>query len=330
VKRSGVVSLAVAAFMLMAAALGARVAEQRQASREAGATLREGETRAFAASMRGTQPDGRLTVRQSALVPDAELLHLFEYFLSAQGEKALDQIVAAIGEELRQQLSSSPEALAQAERLLGRYLSYKRALLELEQAELDSSLAGRSSSRRLQARFERVRQLRSQFFSAEEASAFFRLDELRDAEAIRRLAVFEDQTLSLVDKQVALAQLELVLPGELLGDREASRRPQSVEQSVALMRSAGASDQDIQQFRTLHFSPDAARRLQQLDRDEQAWAGRLRQYEVEARQLLQLPDGPLRLPATLPPAQQMALEALRGRHFSPREQRRLAAYEVRG
>ena len=323
------VSLVVAAFMLMAAAAGARVAEQRQASRDAGAIHRKGEARVFAASMRGTQPDGRLTIREGALVPDAELLHLFEYFLSAQGEKALDQIVAAIGEELRQQLSSSPEALAQAERLLGRYLAYKGALLERELAESGSGVSGLSVSSRLQARLERVRHLRSQFFSAEEASAFFRLDELRDAEALRRLAVFEDQTLSLVDKQAALAQLDADLPGELLGDREASRRPQSVEQSVALMRIAGASDQHIQQFRTFHFSPDAALRLQQLDREEQAWAGRLRQYEVEARQLLQLPDGPLLIPATLPLAQQVALDALRGRHFSPREQRRLLAYEMR-
>ena len=136
--------------------------------------------------------------------------------------------------------------------------------------------------------------------------------------------------MSLAEKQATLAQLDLELPSPLQEEREAPRRIQNVEQQVAMMRTAGASDQDVHQFRMLQFSPDAARRLQQLDREEQAWASRIRQYEAEARQLLQLPEGPLRIPATLPPAQRVALEALRGRLFDPREQRRLAAYEVRG
>lgn len=314
----------------MASGGGVWLAERPEAIGVSPLPQQGGESRVFAASMRGTQPDGRLTVRQGALRPDSELLYLFDYYLSAQGKKTHDQIVVAIGEELRLRLSSSPEALAQAEQLLGRYLQYRRALLSLELAESSAEAVGQSASARLQARFQRVRELRAQFFTAEEASAFFAQGELRDAEAIRRLAIFEDGKLSLAEKQATFAQLDLELPTLLLEEREAPRRIQSVEQQVAMMRTAGASDQDVHQFRTLQFSPDAARRLRQLDREEQAWASRIRQYEAEARQLLQLPEGPLRIPATLPPAQRVALEALRGRLFDPREQRRLAAYEVRG
>jgi lipase chaperone LimK len=76
--------------------------------------------------MQGTRPDGHLTVRQEQLQTDPELLYLFDYYLSAQGEKSLPDIWTAIRAELRQRLSLSPKALAQAEQLLNRYLQYKK------------------------------------------------------------------------------------------------------------------------------------------------------------------------------------------------------------
>ena len=288
-----------------------------------------GERGVFAASMRGTQPDGRLSVRQGNLEPSPELLRVFDYYLSALGEKSLQEITTAIGEDLRSRLSSSPAALAQAKHLLGRYLGYRQALLALHQAEAVAAADGKPTSVRLQARLERARELRAQFFSEAEAAAFFRLDDLRDVDAVRRLEIFESTRLTLAEKKAAYAELDLNLPEPLREEREAPRRIQNVEQQVAGIRAAGASEQEVFQFRSLQFSVDAAYRLQQLDREQQFWASRIQQYDAEVRRLLQLPDGPLRIPASLTPAQQATLDDLRARLFTPQERRRLAAYEVR-
>ncbi len=326
-RRAGGVALAVGLVVLMSSFVGTRLAEVPEAGRSDSLGPLGGEVHTFAASLRGTYPDGRLTVRGGTLLPDPELLYLFDYYLSVQGEKSVDQIVAAIGEDLRRRLASSPEALVQAERLLARYIDYKRALLTLELGEAGAEAGGKATSARLEARLQRVRALRSQFFSDYEVASLFGLAESRDAEAIRRLAIFESEALSLAEKQAIFAQLDLGLPSALAEEREAPRRIQNVETQVALMRASGANEQDVYQFRVLQFSPDATRRLQQLDGEERAWASRIGQYEEEVRLLLRLPEGPLRIPATTTPSQRVALEMLRSRHFSPREQRRLAAYE---
>ncbi|WP_374517784.1 lipase secretion chaperone [Undibacterium squillarum] len=282
----------------------------------------------FASSMQGTRPDGQLTVRQEQLQTDPELLYLFDYYLSAQGEKSLPDILNAIRAELRQRLSLSPKALAQAEQLLNRYLQYKKALvvLEKEEAEAGSQL---STAARLRARLARLHQLRVTVFSEKDAAALFALEELRDTDALRRMEIFEDSQLSAEQKLQAYAKLDASLPARLKEEREAPQRIQNVEQQVAQMRASGASEQDVYQFRAMQFSADAAYRLQVLDREEQQWTSRIQQYQLALRQLLQLPDGPLHLPATLTPAQQMALQSLRNQYFSPQEQQRLAAYEGR-
>ncbi|MBR7781818.1 lipase secretion chaperone [Undibacterium luofuense] len=292
------------------------------------AALNSASAPVFAQSMQGTRPDGQLTIRHDQLQVDPELLYLFDYYLSAQGEKPLPQILEAIRAELRQRLQPSSQALAQAEQLLNRYLDYKKALLALEKAE-NSSETKLNTAARLRARLSRLHQLRVSMFSEKDALALFALEEMRDADAVRRMEIFEDTKLSLAEKQQAYARLDANLPARLKEEREAPQRIQNVEQQVAQMRASGASEQDVYQFRAMQFSADAAYRLQELDREEQQWANRIQLYQQALRQALQLPDGPLHLPAVLTPSQQIALQSLRNQFFSPQEQQRLAAYEGR-
>jgi lipase chaperone LimK len=72
---------------------------------------------AFVRSMEGTRPDG--DIRQDAagqLVVDAELGHLFDYYLAGLGEKDLGAIRMAIERELDRRLAAP--AAVQAKRLL--------------------------------------------------------------------------------------------------------------------------------------------------------------------------------------------------------------------
>ncbi|MEG0885205.1 MAG: hypothetical protein RSH52_28595, partial [Janthinobacterium sp.] len=101
---------------------------------------------AFVHSMQGTRPDGNVTVAAGdKLVVDAELAHLFDYYLAGLGEKPLAAIRSQIEAELDRRLAPVPAR--EAKRLLGAYLAYKQALLGAEQAlpaQADAALAARA------------------------------------------------------------------------------------------------------------------------------------------------------------------------------------------
>jgi len=283
----------------------------------------------FAPSMRGTKPDGHLTLAAEGLRLNMELLYLFDYYLSAQGERTLQQVIEGIRAELRAQLRASPKAIAQAEDLLSRYIEYKKDLFVLERSESEANPAASSTSTGLAHRLERLQFIRRQHFSPAEVDAFFALDEQRDADTVARLRIAEDKGLGADERRARYAQLDAAMLRRLLEDRQAPLHVQTVEQAVSQMRAKGANEQEVYQFRAQRFSPDAAHRLQALEQEQLQWAARMAQYQAEVRLLLQLPEGPLEMPRKLSAAQQSAIEASRNRHFSVQEQRRLAAYEER-
>jgi lipase chaperone LimK len=80
---------------------------------------------------------------------------------------------------------------------------------------------------------------------------------------------------------------------------------------VTKLREQGASDDDVYRLRAAAFSPEAANRLAQLDREEAEWRARIVAYKA------QRPTA----------GDETALQQLRDKYFSGDEQRRLGAYE---
>ena len=268
----------------------------------------------FVRSLEGTRPDGDLAVAaDDTLVPDASLLRLFDYYLSATGEKTLDAIRAEIENELERQLK--PGAAAEAKRLLARYLDYKSALVELEQ---DKQLAGPSGTA-LRARMNAMRKVRDRFFSAKENQAMFGFDDAYDMDAVGRLEISQNGSLSEAEKRKMLAELDAALPPALREAREAPLKVVRMEEAVTKLRAQGASDDEIYRMRAATFSPEAAARLAELDRDEAAWSSRIAAYLAERGQLLNS--------GRTDADRQAALLQLRQARFSEDEQRRLTAYE---
>ncbi|MDQ1815420.1 lipase secretion chaperone [Massilia sp. CCM 9210] len=263
---------------------------------------------AFVRSMEGTRPDG--AVRQSAegqLVVDAELGHLFDYYLAGLGEKDLQAIRAEIERELERRLAPGPAA--QAKRLLASYLDYKRALADAEKSLVpvaDLAKAGR-------ARLELKQRLRPQFFSASDAAGLFGAGDAYDADALARLDIEQNGTLTPDQRELQLAVLDKRMPAALREDREAPTRVIRTEASVQKLREQGAGDDEVYRLRAAAFSPDAAGRLAELDREESAWKGRIKTYLAQR--------------ANLGAAPEAMLQQVRDQHFSAEEQRRLGAYE---
>nr|WP_229519238.1 lipase secretion chaperone [Massilia rhizosphaerae] len=262
----------------------------------------------FVPSLRGTRPDGAVQVAQDdSVVADARLIELFDYYLSAVGEKSPDAVRAEIERELDRTLK--PAAAAAAKRVLARYIAYRQALAALG---ADPKLSGPDAAA-LKRRMAALSSLRAHYFSQREIAAIFGREDAANADALARMEVREDRTLTAQQKRERLAALDASLPADVRAAREAPLKIVHVEEEAERLRASGAGDDDVFRLRAEAFGADAAQRLAAVDRDEAAWKRRIDAYLAQRRGV----------------RDEAALAALRNRMFSPNEQRRLAAYESR-
>lgn len=285
--------------------------EEEALKPEAGANLFP-----FVRSLEGTRPDGEIKVTAGdALVIDAELRRMFDYYLSAVGEKSLDAIRAETERELERTLQ--PGAAGEAKRLLARYMDYKRDLVDVEK---NPKLAGGAVGA-VRARFHAIQEARARFFSAKESQALFGFDDAYDLDAVARLEITQDKLLTNAQKQEKIAALDAALPPALREARDAPLKVVKLEESVQKMRTQGASEDDIYRMRATALSPEAASRLAEVDLEETTWKNRIASYLAERN----------RLNATivnLPETDRLsAVRQLREARFTIDEQKRLPAYE---
>ena len=288
------------------------------------ASATTGASPAFVNSQEGTQPDGKLLPRGFASAAGdntplayGELRRMFDYYLSALGEQSLPSIAQQIQTELDRRLS--PALAQKARRLLGLYLAFKRALVDVEARPGLSGNGVAGMRQRLLAQQD----LRAQYFSAEELEGMFGFEDAMDADAIARLEISENPKLNAAQKKEQLSALDAAMPAALRADRDATQAVGRMEQRAADMRAQGASDDEIFRMRAKAFDAPAASRLADLDREEAAWKQRIATY-LEARdQLLKAQTN------ASPSERQQALTSLQQSQFSEAEQRRLAAYEPR-
>lgn len=270
----------------------------------------------FVRSLEGTVPDGTLPEDPAdRLVVGEELVRLFDYYLVAVGEKPLDEIRREIERELDTRLK--PNAAREAKAVLGRYLSYKQALLEVEK---NPQLTG-AGIEAMRGRLQAMQQARRQFFSEAEAQAMFGMEDAMHLDAVSRLEISQDKSLSDEQKAQRLAALDAALPAPLREARDATLQVVRLEEAANALRSKGASEDDIYRMRATALSPEAAARLADVDREENEWRQRIAAWRAERMRVL---DSVRALPAT---DRERALQQLRQARFSEDEQLRLPAYE---
>jgi lipase chaperone LimK len=271
---------------------------------------------AFVRSMEGTRPDGELHQNGAdQLVVDAELGHLFDYYLAGLGEKDLNAIKTEIERELERRLKPAPAATAK--RLLDNYLKYKGALAVLERGLPASRDMAQGARQRLAA----MQQLRHSYFSEQEIGGLFGASDAYDNDAIARLEISSDTTLTAEQRKAKLAALDARMPAAQRAERDAPSQVLRLEESVRELRARGGGDNEAYRLRAAVFSPEAAARLAELDREEADWQRRIDAYQTQRKELLGASAG------TQAELQQRQLQQLRDANFNAEEQRRLGAYE---
>ncbi|RZT10741.1 Lipase chaperone LimK [Duganella sp. CF402] len=301
------------AVLAAAAAVGAYLLLVRQETPVARAAPAQGSSPdyfPFVRSMAGTRPDGAARAgADGQLQVNAELAYLFDYYLAGLGERPLEAIKAEIIRELDRRLPAA--AAVQARRLLDNWLAYKRALVDVERGlptQADPALRARQ-------RLASMQQLRGAYFTPDEINGLFGASNAYDMDAIARLEINSDASLSDAQRKQKLAALDAALPPSARSEREAPTRVLRLEEAVATARTQGADDNEIYRIRSAAISPAAAARLADLDREEADWQRRISTYQSQRRQLQQSA------------ANDASLQQLRDSTFSTEEQKRLPAYE---
>ena len=278
---------------------------------------------AAARSLQGTVPDGLPLPGALHALPDATatggldyggLKRLFDYYLSTVGEQSVDTITQQIRAELDKTLDATRAEAAK--RLLGRYLNFKRELVTLE-TQFAKQPPGPKT---LRLRFDAMQTLRTGFFNAEEEQAMFGLEDAADMDALARLDIVNNPQLSATQKREQLAVVDAAMPKALREDREAPRAVIRLDEMAQALRAQGGSEDDVFRLRAKALDPAAATRLAEVDRDEQAWKGRIATYLAERNRLLQS------LANASEAERQTALDTLQQAQFSASERPRLAAY----
>ncbi|UUZ57249.1 hypothetical protein LP419_21300 [Massilia sp. H-1] len=114
----------------------------------------------------------------------------------------------------------------------------------------------------------------------------------------------QDPKLSVAQRADKLAALDQKLSPAMREEREAPTRVIRTEEAVQQLRAKGATDDEVYRLRAAAFSPEGARALAELDRDEAAWKQRIARYLAER--------------SALAPGAAAAVQQLRDKYFQPR------------
>jgi lipase chaperone LimK len=264
------------------------------------------------ASLRGTQVDGGLAADTAGhFVPTRDALRFFDWFLAATGEESEAQLHARIERAIGERLAEP--AAGEARDLLARYLAYRSAVAELAATGQDAA--------DLDKRLQLLRELRRAHFGAEVAAALFAEDEQVARVALERERLRRDPSLSEAERERRIAALRDELPASVRAAQDAAVAPLRLLQDERRLRAEGASEAEIRLLREERFGPEAADRLEALDRRRSEWRRRLEDYRRER-------DRILADPALDDAGREAALRALREARFDERERARLDAQDA--
>ncbi|MHA6493903.1 lipase secretion chaperone [Pseudomonas borbori] len=272
-------------------------------------------------NLQGTEVDGELkTDSNGNLVLQLAVRDYFDYFLSAADQAGLEASVEALLADAGSRLQEP--ALGQLIGLLGNYLDYKRASLELMQQPLSAQQQAQPESHlaALQQAFDRLGQMRRTHFSAAAAEALFGAEEAYARYTLESLAVGAREDLSDTAKAQMQEQLRAQLPEAMRASEERQVQALAQQSQREQMLRDGASEEQMRHFLAVTYDPATVERLLVEQRNERGWQQRYTAYRDELAKM----QG-----AGLSSAdRQQEQQRLRQRLFSAEDQHRVDTYDA--
>nr|WP_298142140.1 lipase secretion chaperone [uncultured Pseudomonas sp.] len=272
-------------------------------------------------SIQGTEVDGELKTDSAGnLVLQLAVRDYFDYFLSAVDQAGLDVAVGALLADADSRLQEP--ALGQLIGLLGNYLDYKRASLELMQQPLSAQQQARPENQlaALQQAFNSLEQLRRAHFSAAQTEALFGAEEAYARYTLDSLALQAREDLSAQSRAELQEQLRAQLPDAMRASEERQSQALELQAQSERLWQQGASEQQQREFLAKNYTAQTVERLLLEQRNERDWQQRYADYRNELAKLQG--DG-------LSPAdQQREQQRLRQRLFNESDQHRVDTYDA--
>ncbi len=270
------------------------------------------------ASLRNTPLPEHLEINDDgSLLINKKILHLFEFYLSAIGEEALELIINRIKSNLREQLTS--QALDEALHILAGYLQYRNEITAIKQ-EYNQTVGTNEYAFEhvINARSELI-EARWRFLSTDVIAAFFAQEDQYENYMLGIATITKDNRLSKEQKDNAIELLTAQAPSWLIEQQNTANQLNEYRQRYSELVSLGASDSEVRILREQEFSSDVSDRLSTLDTQRIDWQQRLSDYRVELDTIMDIePDRK---------AQQTMVDALRSRHFTAQETKRVNALD---
>ena len=231
-------------------------------------------------SLQGTQHGVTLSSRAGELIVTAALRDLFDYYLSASGEKSHAQLVELIKADLQNQLSGF--ALQQAMQILDHYLAYKTALVGFnEQYPAAENATDAQQIKFLSKRQQALIALQNEKLGTQVAQIFFEYDRSMDEHTLSKAKILLSD-MSDDGKQQALINLNAQLPFDAFQHQQ---RNQKQHQLMNIEAESGLSAQQKFQQRSEVVGEAAANRLAELDKQRAQWQSRLDHFQQEVNRL---------------------------------------------
>lgn len=269
-------------------------------------------------SLQGSSPDVRLSSdAEGNLRLSADILHFFDFYLSALAEEPLQTSLTRISLALAEQLQGP--ALEQARDLLKRYLDFRIALADLHQLPAATDASGQYALTAIAQRQERLHALRLQHFSAEENRVFFQEQDSYDSFMLEQLQLAQDQSLGADQRQQAIERLEQQLPEPIRQAREQATQQTRLYELTEQMKQSGASAEALFQVRAETLGHEAAAALAVLDQRQADWNQRLRDYQEQR--------STIRQSGLSPTDQEAAIAELIEQRFAAQERLQVQALE---
>jgi len=235
-------------------------------------------------SLAGSSPPRLPLDAHGRLAHSHAVRDFFDYFLTAQQEitpQALDKMVHR---QIAAQLDGSP-AQPDALDAWQRYTAYRTAVAQLaplaaqaanEKPDLDAAQTALDAREAIAART----------MGPVWASAFFEAEWQRARYDLDRLRIGLDPSLSAAQKAARLAALDDALPPLLRAVRERERRTQQSVDTVAVLQRENASPDALQAQLAQRIGPEAAARVADMQRENDAWRVRYDDYAAQRARIV--------------------------------------------
>lgn len=271
-------------------------------------------------SLQDTQVDGEIIIDENKqLVVTSGLRRLFDYFLSAQGEQSLAQIEQNVISYIT---AHTPEpAASQAIGIFKNYLKYLTAVSQLDkQMGQTKSASGQFDLTAIKQQLQSAQQLQAQYFDAKTREAFFGDEAALNDYTMQVVEANQNKQLTAQQRQALIDKAQNNYIGSFKDPAVQSqlRQQQNVEkllQETQALKDQGASQAQINAVRSKYVSPEAVKRLEQLDQSEAEFAQRIDNYKAQRNQILASMGN-------TPQAQQQ-IQQLQQSLFNPQERLRL-------